>query len=100
MSLQDSCTTSLRRRRAAVVGLGARARMFTEALTGPFADRIDLVGLCDTNAHRMAVHDAWIAADHPGHAPVPAYAAHEFGEMLRRERVDLVVVCTLTSSPS
>ncbi len=26
-----------------MVGLGARARMFTEALTGPFADRIDLV---------------------------------------------------------
>ncbi|MDX2599987.1 Gfo/Idh/MocA family oxidoreductase [Streptomyces caniscabiei] len=95
MSQQDPCTTSPQPRRAAVVGLGARARMFTEALTGPFAERIELVGLCDTNSHRMAVHNAWIAADRPGRAPVPAYGADEFEEMLRRERVDLVVVCTV-----
>ncbi|MGW0842885.1 Gfo/Idh/MocA family protein [Streptomyces sp. NPDC002787] len=98
MSRQDPCTTSVRRRRAAVVGLGARARMFTEALTGPFSERIDLVGFCDTNTHRMDVHNAWIAADHPGRAPVPAYAAEGFEEMLRRERVDLVVVCTVDRS--
>ncbi|MFE2608873.1 Gfo/Idh/MocA family protein [Streptomyces mirabilis] len=83
------------RRRAAVVGLGARAQLYTEALTGPHADRVDLVGLCDVNAHRMAVHNEWIAAAHPGRAPVPAYAAEDFDVMLRRERVDLVVVCTV-----
>jgi predicted dehydrogenase len=83
------------RRRAAVVGLGARAQLYTEALTGPHADRVDLVGLCDVNAHRMAVHHEWIAAAHPGRAPVPAYAAEDFDLMLRRERVDLVVVCTV-----
>lgn len=83
------------RRRAAVVGLGARAQLYTEALTGPHADRVDLVGLCDANAHRMAVHNEWTAAAHPGRAPVPAYAAEDFDLMLRRERVDLVVVCTV-----
>ncbi|MFF0128475.1 Gfo/Idh/MocA family protein [Streptomyces mirabilis] len=83
------------RRRAAVVGLGARAQLYTEALTGPHADRVDLVGLCDVNAHRMAVHNEWIAAAHPGRAPVPAYAAEDFDLMLRHERVDLVVVCTV-----
>ncbi|MFB7441805.1 Gfo/Idh/MocA family protein [Streptomyces mirabilis] len=83
------------RRRAAVVGLGARAQLYTEALTGPHADRVDLVGLCDVNAHRMAVHNEWIAAAHPGRTPVPAYAAEDFDLMLRRERVDLVVVCTV-----
>lgn len=98
MSRQDPCTTSLRPRRAAVVGLGARARMFTEALTGPFAERVDLVGFCDPNTHRMAVHNSWIAADHPDRPPVPAYGAEEFEEMLRRERVDLVVVCTVDRS--
>ncbi|MFF9773314.1 Gfo/Idh/MocA family protein [Streptomyces sp. NPDC013978] len=95
MSQQAPCTTSPQPRRAAVVGLGARARMFTAALTGPFAERVELVGLCDLNTHRMAVHNSWIAADHPGRAPVPAYGADEFEEMLRRERVDLVVVCTV-----
>lgn len=83
------------RRRAAVVGLGARAQLYTEALTGPHADRVDLVGLCDVNAHRMAVHNEWIAAAHPGRAPVPAYAAEDFDVMLRHESVDLVVVCTV-----
>ncbi|MEU3889033.1 Gfo/Idh/MocA family oxidoreductase [Streptomyces sp. NPDC029041] len=77
------------RRRCAVVGLGARARMFTAALAGPYADRIDLVGFCDVNPHRMAVHNEWIGAS------VPAYGAEDFAEMLRRERVDLVVVCSV-----
>jgi predicted dehydrogenase len=77
------------RRRCAVVGLGARARLFTEALAGPYADRVDLVGFCDVNPHRMAVHNDWIGAS------VPAYAAEDYTEMLRRERVDLVVVCTV-----
>ncbi|MFG2549786.1 Gfo/Idh/MocA family protein [Streptomyces sp. NPDC048581] len=83
------------RRRAAVVGLGARARLFTQALAGPYADRIELAGFCDVNAHRMTVHDAWLADAHPGRPPVPTYAAEDFDEMLRRERIDLVVVCTV-----
>jgi predicted dehydrogenase len=91
MSADDTAV----RRRCAVVGLGARAQLFTEALTGPHADRMELVGFCDVNAHRMAVHNDWIAAAHPGHPPVPSYAAEDFEEMLRRERVDLVVVCSV-----
>ncbi|GHJ99760.1 dehydrogenase [Streptomyces sp. Y2F8-2] len=83
------------RRRAAVVGLGARARLFVEALSGPYADRIELAGFCDVNAHRMAVHNDWITADRPGRPPVPAYAAEDFELMLRRERIDLVVVCSV-----
>ncbi|MGW6733788.1 Gfo/Idh/MocA family protein [Streptomyces sp. NPDC055013] len=82
-------------RRAAVVGLGARARLFTEALAGPYADRFDLAGFCDVNSRRMAVHNAWLAEAHPGRAPVPSYGAEDFDEMLRRERIDLVVVCTV-----
>ncbi|MFD6290823.1 Gfo/Idh/MocA family protein [Streptomyces sp. NPDC060205] len=92
---EDSPSGSASRRRCAVVGLGARARLFTEALAGPYADRIDLVGFCDVNAHRMAVHNSWLAADHPGREPVPAYAPEDFDLMLRRERVDLVVVCSV-----
>ncbi|MFE9681111.1 Gfo/Idh/MocA family protein [Streptomyces sp. NPDC006285] len=103
MSELDPCTGSAARpgagpgarRRCAVVGLGARARLFTQALAGPYADRVDLVGFCDVNAHRMAVHNGWLAAGRPGREPVPAYAAGDFDLMLRRERVDLVVVCSV-----
>ncbi|MFE7035304.1 Gfo/Idh/MocA family protein [Streptomyces sp. NPDC057621] len=77
------------RRRAAVVGLGARARLFTEALTGPYADRYELAGFCDVNPHRMAVHNEWLGTS------VPAYAAEDFGEMLKKERIDIVVVCSV-----
>lgn len=95
MSQQAPCTASPRHRRAAVIGLGARAQMFTEALAGPYADRIELAGFCDVNTHRMAVHNDWLTAAHPGRTPVPAYAPEGFEEMLRRERVDLVVVTTV-----
>ncbi|MEV8313788.1 Gfo/Idh/MocA family oxidoreductase [Streptomyces sp. NPDC059900] len=86
---------ALRRRRCAVVGLGARAQLFTEALAGPYADQIDLAAFCDVNAHRMAVHNTWLAPARPGLPPVPAYGADDFAEMLHRERIDLVVVCTV-----
>ncbi|GGK79911.1 Gfo/Idh/MocA family protein [Streptomyces flaveus] len=95
MPLENVRLETVRRRRCAVVGLGARARLFTEALAGPYADRIELVGFCDVNAHRMAVHNDWLAADHPGREPVPEYAAEDFELMLREERVDLVVVCSV-----
>ncbi|MGY0061162.1 Gfo/Idh/MocA family oxidoreductase [Streptomyces sp. LZ34] len=41
------------------------------------------------NTGSAPVHNDWIGAS------VPAYAAEDFAEMLRRERVDLVVVCTV-----
>ncbi|MEJ8671753.1 Gfo/Idh/MocA family oxidoreductase [Streptomyces sp. MS1.AVA.1] len=88
-------TSDTAHRRAAVVGLGARARLFTEALAGPHAERFEPAGFCDVNSHRMAVHNAWLADAHPGRAPVPSYGAGDFDEMLRRERIDLVVVCTV-----
>ncbi|MET8946478.1 Gfo/Idh/MocA family oxidoreductase [Streptomyces sp. NPDC004542] len=82
-------TRETARRRCAVVGLGARARLYTEALAGPYADRFELAAFCDVNARRMAVHNEWIGRH------VPGYAAEEFDEMLRRERIDLVVVCSV-----
>ncbi|KND30239.1 Gfo/Idh/MocA family protein [Streptomyces acidiscabies] len=83
--------SSVPRRRVAVVGLGSRARLFVNALAGPYADRYELAGFCDTNSRRMAVHNEWLGSG----TPVPAYPTGEFGEMLRRERIDLVVVCSV-----
>ena len=57
------------RRRCAAVGLGTRARLFTAALAGPYADRVELVGFCDVNPHRMAVHNEWTGASVPAGAP-------------------------------
>ena len=82
------------KRRYAVVGLGARAQTFVDALAGPYADRAELVGFCDVNQTRMTVHNRWIAEDH-GHAAVPQYGAGDFGRMLAEQRVDVVVVTSM-----
>ncbi|GAA1771891.1 Gfo/Idh/MocA family oxidoreductase [Streptomonospora arabica] len=81
------------RRRFAVVGTGSRARMYTAALVSTHSGVARLVALCDTNHTRMAAHNA-LAEEH-GHEPVPAYPAADFAAMLRKERVQEVVVCTV-----
>jgi len=82
------------RRRYAVVGLGARAGLYTGALAGEYADRADLAAFCDVNNARMQVHNDAIARE-TGHPRVPAYPASGFVTMLEQERIDVVVVCTV-----
>ncbi|MFC7330526.1 Gfo/Idh/MocA family protein [Marinactinospora rubrisoli] len=76
-----------------MVGLGSRARMYTRALATTHRDSGRLVAFCDTNQTRMRAHNA-ILAD-LDHDPVPAYSPDEFTEMLRREDVHEVVVCSV-----
>nr|WP_308251324.1 Gfo/Idh/MocA family oxidoreductase [Streptomonospora nanhaiensis] len=80
-------------RRFAVVGTGARARMYTTALVSSHTATARLVALCDTNRTRMAVHNDIVRAH--GLDPVPEYPAEDFADMLRKERVQEVVVCTV-----
>ena len=87
-------TDQAQRRRYAVVGLGARAELYTRALTGAYAGCAELVALCDLNSVRMGYHNRLIDREND-HPPVPAYRATDFRQMLRRESVDAVVVCTV-----
>jgi hypothetical protein len=65
-----SSSTSAAARRYAVVGAGARAAMYVDALAGEYADVGRIVALCDTNATRMRFHDERLrAAGHPSPAP-------------------------------
>ncbi|MEV6350423.1 Gfo/Idh/MocA family oxidoreductase [Actinoplanes sp. NPDC051851] len=72
-------------RRYALVGAGARAGMFIRALTEDHADVARLVALADTNPARAAAHGV----------DVPIYPAADVAGMLRRERVDVVLVTTV-----
>ncbi len=56
------------RRRAAVVGLGARAQLYTEALTGP-ARRPCRPRRPLRRERPPVVHHEWIAAAHPAGRP-------------------------------
>ncbi|WP_312863407.1 Gfo/Idh/MocA family protein [Spinactinospora alkalitolerans] len=78
-----------------MVGTGSRARMYTDALTSTHADHAELVALCDTNETRMRAHNAIVREN--GREEVPAHSARDFAEMLVKERVDEVVVCTVDS---
>jgi predicted dehydrogenase len=80
-------------RRFALVGTGARAEMFVQAITTEHSGSAELVAISDTNQHRMDVHNGWLQA--AGHSPVPAYPAGELATMLTRERVDVLIVTSV-----
>jgi predicted dehydrogenase len=78
------------KKRYAVVGVGSRSRMFTNAVTGTYRDTSEIVAVCDTNAGRAELRAKQIAATG---APAPrAYAAADFDRMLREIRPHYVIV--------
>ena len=81
------------RRRYALVGTGARAEMWIRALAIDHADTARLVALADSNQSRLDAHNRGLVE--LGVAVVPTYRADAFVEMLKRERVDEVLVTTV-----
>ncbi|WP_232665283.1 Gfo/Idh/MocA family protein [Pseudonocardia sp. TRM90224] len=84
------------RRRFAVVGLGGRAGLYTEALAGPYRDQAELVAFCDPNATRMAVHNRAVTA--LGHPEVPTFGPDRFADVLKAQRPDTVVVTSMDAT--
>src|ERR1700730_9741552 len=82
------------KKRYAVVGMGSRSRLYTNALLGAYREQGDLVGLCDVNHTRMRWHNDGFVRDF-GVAPIPTYDPERFGRMLRDQRVDVVIVTTV-----
>ncbi len=78
----------------AVVGLGARSRIYTMALLGDYKDRGALVGLCDLNQTRMDYYNRYFSEQF-GACPVPTYRAEDFDRMLEEQRVDIVIVTSV-----
>ena len=68
----------MNRTRYAIVGLGSRSGMFTDAIRGSYQERCELVALCDTNQTRMNYWNRrW------GGTPVPTFKAADFERMIR-----------------
>jgi predicted dehydrogenase len=80
------------RKRYAVIGVGSRARMFTNAITGPFRDGNEIVAVLDKNAGRAAYAVRNITATGAS-TPLP-YAAADFDRMLKETRPHYVIVTT------
>ncbi|HVO72043.1 MAG TPA: Gfo/Idh/MocA family oxidoreductase [Aggregatilineaceae bacterium] len=82
------------KKRYAIVGTGARAEMYVEALTRTYCDSAELVALCDLSQVRMDWHNHRLQSL-TGLAPRPTYRADQFDRMVKDTRPDIVIVTTI-----
>ena len=80
--------------RTAIVGTGNRAQLFTEGLAKH--DGYDVVALCDPNSVRMAFHNRMLLA--AGRRTAHLWPPARFEEMLRVERIELLVVTSVDAT--
>ncbi|MCA9918602.1 MAG: Gfo/Idh/MocA family oxidoreductase [Anaerolineales bacterium] len=85
------------RKRYAIVGTGARAGMFVNALASTYADVAELVALCDLSQVRLNWHNQQLAEQH-NLPPRPTYLANQFDQMLAETKPDTVIVSTMDST--
>ena len=82
-------------RRYAVVGTGHRAELYVAALLGSHAAAGDVVALCDPNLTRLGYYRDLHRRARPAASGPPGYPPEAFGELVARERPDVVVVTTV-----
>lgn len=80
------------KRRFAIVGTGARATMYRDALTVTYAEHCDLVALCDRNPLRMQAFQDKLLPKRG------CYSPGDFEKMIREMRVEEVIVTTMDST--
>jgi predicted dehydrogenase len=80
--------------RYAIVGLGSRSAMYSEALLGPHSGDGALVAYCDVNQTRMDYYNRSYTS-RLGVPPVPTYLAEDFERMLEEQRVDRLIVTSV-----
>lgn len=84
------------RKRYAIVGVGARSRMFQDAIFTTFKDNAQLVAVCDANPARLDYARSRASA---AGAPAPrAFAADAFDAMLAETRPDALIVATIDAT--
>jgi len=86
-----------RRKRYVLVGVGNRSWCYTKALAQTMRAECDLVGLCDNNPGRLAVHNRWMG-EVLNVPPVPVYTDTQFDRMVREKKPDVVVVTSKDST--
>lgn len=84
-------------KRYAIVGTGARAGMYIQALTGPYRDVAELVGFCDLSQTRMNWYNNQLKTQ-MGMQPRPTYHASQFDQMIAETKPDTVIVTTIDAT--
>jgi predicted dehydrogenase len=80
--------------RYALVGTGARAFMFGDALLKTYKQASCLVAICDVNQQRMDFHNQEYARKY-GAQPVPTWLARDFNRMIAEEKPEVIIVTTI-----
>ena len=78
----------------AIVGVGSRSYLYSEAILGDFRDWGRLAAICDFNEARMNYANRRFQ-ERFGADPVPEYRPQDFERMIERESVDTVIVTTM-----
>ena len=81
-------------KRFAIVGLGGRSSLFSEALLSTHKDTCELVALCDLNQTRMDFHNSRFQEKFSA-GPFPTYKAADFDRMIAETKPDTVIVTTM-----
>lgn len=87
-------TTSSRKKRYAIVGLGGRSSLFSEGLLKTYTETSKLVALCDTNQTRMDFHNRSFLEKYQT-MPIPTYLSSNFDRMVEETKPDIVIVTTM-----
>ena len=84
----------IKRRRYALVGTGHRAKLYVDALTGPYRQTCQLVALCDPSRVRMGWHAARAGAtgENPAQYQLGENQADDFERMLEEASPETIVV--------
>lgn len=78
-----------------LVGAGGRARFFYESLVSTYKDTSQLVAFCDMNQTRMDYAVNYLQEKYEDCPPINTYLAHEFDDMIAKEKPDVVIVTTI-----
>ncbi|GHO59097.1 Gfo/Idh/MocA family oxidoreductase [Ktedonobacter robiniae] len=87
----------MEKKRYALVGTGARARMFIDALITTYRDVAELVAFCDLSQVRMDWYNQHLQTL-AGLPPLPTYHAEQFDEMIAETHPDTVIVTTIDAT--
>lgn len=82
------------KKRYALVGTGARARMFVDALITTYREVAELVAFCDLSQVRMDWYNQYLHT-RAGLPPVPTYHAEHFDRMIAETHPESVIVVTI-----
>jgi predicted dehydrogenase len=86
-----------KRKRYALVGTGARAGMFVDAITTTYRDTAELVAFCDQSQTRMDWYNGRLQQER-GLEPLPTYLAGQFEQMIADSKPNVVIVTTVDAT--